>query len=143
VLLVCSESPDRRLIETVLHHWDIDVVSCDSLCDAQLALRRGNVRLVFCDEKLKDGGYRDFLALIRRKRRKPRAVVMAPGVEPEREHLEALESGAFDVICKPCTRNDIQWMIIYALRDDSRRVTWQSPPASREGGTAGRTIKLQ
>jgi DNA-binding NtrC family response regulator len=143
VLLVCSENPDRRLIETVLRHWDIDVVSCDSLCDAQAALKRRNVRLIFCDEKLKDGGYRDLLALIRGKRKKPRAVVMAAGVEPEREHLEALESGAFDVISKPCARNDVQWMIIHALREDSHRVPWESLAASRERRTARRTSKLQ
>lgn len=143
VLLVCPDNADRRLIEAILGHWGIDEVSCETLRDAQAALRRRAVRLVFCESALADGSYRDLLALLDTKRPKPRTVVMTLGVEPEKEHLEALQSGAFDSISKPCSRNDVQWMVIHALQDPSDQ---PNPPSSTSGGkrrTFRRTVTIQ
>jgi DNA-binding NtrC family response regulator len=143
VLLVCPDNADRRLIEGVLRHWGINVASCETLRDAQAALRRRAVRLVFCENGLEDGSYRDLLAFLDTKRRKPRAVVLTVGVEPEKEHLEALQSGAFDSISKPCSRSDVQWMVIHALQDHSDQANRPSPGSARKRRSLRRTVLLQ
>ena len=142
VLLVCPDDADRRMIEAVLRQWGIDTVSCETLREAQAALRRRAVRLVFCANALEDGSYRDLLALLDRRRRKPRAVVMTLGVEPEKEHLEALQSGAFDSISKPCSRSDVQWMVIHALKDQRDPTDLPSSTSSNKRRSLRRTVTV-
>lgn len=78
-------------------------------------IARPDVALTFCDDYLPDGSYRDLLdALPRMTRRVPLVVVMS-GEDRDRTHRDAIEHGAFDVIASPCSKQDVQWIVIRTM----------------------------
>ena len=74
--------------------------------------------LIFCEDTLSDGTYRDILRSPG-KAIKTRLVVISE-VSDDQKYNEAKQLGAFDVISSPCRRSDIQWMVIRAIQEESR-----------------------
>lgn len=78
-------------------------------------ITRPDIALIFCDDCLPDGSYRDLLdGLPRMTRRAPLVVVMS-GQDRDRTYREAMEQGAFDVIASPCSKQDVQWIVIRTM----------------------------
>lgn len=97
---------------------------CASLQESRDVLRDESLAAVFCEDCFEGGTYRDFLALAQRPRKVP-VVVM---VSESNQHLapkDAMALGAFDVIPNPCSKKDVQWMVI--------RATKQERSAARDG----------
>ncbi len=76
--------------------------------------------LIFCDETLGDGTYRDLLRDLS-KAAKARVVVMSLAPDRDDTYNEAITLGAFDMIASPCRRSDVQWIAIRAMQDEVRR----------------------
>jgi len=83
-------------------------------------MRGSNPTLIFCDEKLDDGSYRDLLRDFTAPR-KPCFVVMASSPDVDQTFKEAVSLGAFDLIAEPCKRSDVQWIAVRALQEDAKR----------------------
>ena len=79
-----------------------------------------NPSLIFCEETLEDGTYRDLLGGMT-KSPKARFVVISPSAELDANYNEAISLGAFDMIASPCRRSDVQWIAIRAMHEDARR----------------------
>lgn len=93
----------------------LESLICPSIQNASPLIARPDIALTFCDDYLPDGSYRDLLnALPRVTRRAPLVVVMS-GEDRDRTYREAMEQGVFDVIASPCTRQDVQWIVIRAM----------------------------
>ena len=115
VLVVSSEAANRRAIEEVTRAWMIDAIICSSLQESRAILATHGVAAVFCEDHLTDGTYRDLLSIVP----KVPVIVMVSDDKDESVDREALALGALDVIGSPCSRQDVQWMIIRTIQDRS------------------------
>ena len=61
VLVAYSDSEHGQVLVTILGHCGLMPVFCSSLKEAQTLLGREGIRLVFCEERLSDGSFRDML----------------------------------------------------------------------------------
>jgi DNA-binding NtrC family response regulator len=122
VIIVCSDLHKRQVIEAAVRGWTEDIVYCALLREAREKLGHSNtLTIVFCEQLLSDGSYRDLLVSLRRGPRKTRVVVMMPGANPEAEYQEAMQQGAFQVMMSPYRHDDARWMVIQAVQEETRR----------------------
>jgi DNA-binding NtrC family response regulator len=120
VLVASSDIEHRRLLVKILDALNLNVISCGALREAADVLSRQGVDLVFCDEQLPDGSYRDLLAPRRSVRRTPRLVVTIRTGEWE-EYLEAMRLGAFDAVRRPLHPTDIEMVVLRAMHGEERQ----------------------
>jgi DNA-binding NtrC family response regulator len=99
----------------------IDGYCAPSIQQAKEALNLRSYAVIFCEERLHDGSYRD---LLRDVRLAPEAdvsfVVMLCTGEWE-EYLEALRAGAEEVLRCPLQPTDIDLALIHAMRNGTHR----------------------
>jgi DNA-binding NtrC family response regulator len=117
VLVATSNDEFRALLSQVLGSWRLQSTSCSTLAEARQAISDSQVLLVFCDRNLPEG---DFSALLNVASRHapPKIVVLLP---EDGEYAQAIGMGAFDALPIPCQRQDVQWMLIQAMRDDNNK----------------------
>ena len=120
VLVVCANIEDRRAFMRVLNGLSSNVFSCSTLAQADELISRQTVNLVFCDEHLSDGTYRDLLSLTRSQQRTMRVVVITH-VGEWKEYLEATHLGAFDVIPFPLRPTDVELTVIRAMHGEEQK----------------------
>jgi DNA-binding NtrC family response regulator len=130
MLVICS-TENRKVIESAILEWSLEVCWCLTLQQARRGLRRGNHALVLCEAELPDGTYQDVMTLLKHKLVQVRVIVMADAYS-EDSYREAIEVGAFDVISAPYKRTDVQWIIMQAVQ--SRPV----PAAKKRGPQTSR-----
>jgi len=123
VLVVSADIDHRRALEQVFAPLSLSVISCSALEQAAEVLSRQTVNLVFCDDSLADGSYRDLLTNALAGRKMPRFVVTMRTGEWE-EYLEAKRSGAFDVLRRPWHPTDVEMVFLRAIHED-RRAAYQ------------------
>jgi DNA-binding NtrC family response regulator len=116
-IVVSSDIERRRQLADILIRQGADPICVSSVRECQEALAQRQARLVFCDEHVADGSYKDLLAAYRLSDRKPRLVVTSQLADWEL-FKEAMRSGAFDVIAAPCRPTDVEWMLIQAQREE-------------------------
>jgi DNA-binding NtrC family response regulator len=105
----------------------MDPVCCSGVQEALGLLSEVNPSLIFCEETLADGTYRDLLREIS-KSLKSRFVVISPTADLDQHYNEAIALGAFDMIASPCRRSDVQWIAIRAMHEDARRTASKRRP---------------
>lgn len=103
-----------------MSHWSIETVPCNGVREARTLLPTTRPSLIFCEEDLPDGTYRELLQDISKAAR-TRVVVISADAELDTHYNEALALGAFDMIASPCRRSDVQWIAIRAMQDELRR----------------------
>jgi DNA-binding NtrC family response regulator len=119
ILVVSSDLADRDQLTGVLASLGLDPVPTSSLRECREILAQKKVGLVFCDRHLTDGNYQDLLATSPQSGDRPRVVVTSHRADWD-EYREAMRCGAFDIICAPCRRADVEWMVVQAKRADRR-----------------------
>ncbi len=117
VLVASSDMEERRNLVRVFEGLSMNVISCNGLSQATEVLSRQPVDLIFCDDNLADGSYRDLLAAGKTKQNAPRVVVTSRTGEWE-EYLEAMRLGAFDVVRRPWHPTDVEMVVLHARRED-------------------------
>jgi DNA-binding NtrC family response regulator len=115
MLAICS-AENRRMIQSAIMEWSLEVCWCLTLQEARRRLRRGNHALVLCEAELPDGTYQDVMKLLQHKLDRTR-VIVASASPSEHCYSQAIEMGAFDVISGPCGRTDVQWIIMQAIQN--------------------------
>jgi DNA-binding NtrC family response regulator len=129
-IVVSSDIERRRHLAGILTQQGSDPICVSSLRECQEVLGNRRARLVFCDEHVADGSYKDLLAAYRLSDRKPRLVVTSLLADWEL-FKEAMRRGAFDVIAAPCRPTDVEWMLIQADREERLTGSRIPQPASR------------
>jgi DNA-binding NtrC family response regulator len=114
VLIVCSDAENSRVIEEAASGWMLESIVCSSLQEFRALPSKPEVAVIFCEERLHDGTYRDLLSIA-----EAPVVVMISNVSNSGAHRDAIELGALDVVASPCSRNDVQWMVIRAMQDQN------------------------
>lgn len=118
-VLIIGADANRDVLKSAMSHWHLEPVCCSSLQDARQVLPDDSLSLIFCEETLADGTYRDLLRGSRPL--KTRFVVISPVPEVDETYEEAMQLGAFDMIASPCRKSDVQWMMIRAIQEEARR----------------------
>jgi DNA-binding NtrC family response regulator len=120
ILVLSAELEDRLALSRILETQDLEPICSATLQEALETLHKETVGLVFCGKNLPDGSYKDVLAAVRGLKSRVRVVVTSHQSDWD-EYLDAMRSGAFDVIAVPCRPTDVEWMVIQAKRDERNR----------------------
>ena len=110
-IMLATVDPDIRSSMTgLLDSYKLKAVSVTTLEELRLALSKETISACFCGFWLVDGTYRDVVRQLRRQPTEiPVIVVCAPGCSEEyRDHLAALNIRAFDYICYPYRKADLE-----------------------------------
>jgi len=119
VLIIGAET-NREIVRTTMAQWALETTFCSSVHEARPLLTNSGFSLVFCEDQLSDGTYQDLLGPTV-KPVKSRFVVLSPTPEADDKYEEAMRLGAFEMIASPCRKSDIQWIVIRAMQEESRR----------------------
>ena len=116
VLLLTPNLEVRQPLLRTLDRLSADTVTCSTRAQAEELLAKQEFELVFCDEHLSDGSYRDLIHPNNCPGRVPRIVVTTRTGEWD-FYFKALGDGAFDIARSPWHSTDIEMILIRALRD--------------------------
>jgi len=122
VLVASADVEHRRALIRLLDNLSLNVLSTSDLRQAEEVLARQSVSLVFCDDQLPDGSYRELLTTRRMGHKAPRVVVTTVTGE-WKDYLEAMRLGVFDVIHAPFHPTDVELVVIRAIHDEEQRAT--------------------
>lgn len=117
-LVISPDSDARRDLLGALLRCGVDAFVCPRLIEARSHLKSESFRIVFCEDSLPDGDFRDVLRIVTHTNAKlPVVVCSRLGESPA--YLEAMELGAFDYIAPPYRTGEVQFIINTALRQFS------------------------
>jgi DNA-binding NtrC family response regulator len=119
VLVACTDMSNRSALVHMLEGMSVNVFSCSTMNQISDVLSKQKVELVFCDENLSDGSFRDLLRAKQPWMGRPRIVVIFR-VGEWAEYLEALQLGVFEVISTPVHSTDVELAVIRAIRDEDQ-----------------------
>lgn len=117
VLLATADLETCRRLASILSQWGLATICAATVAKAKAILAQQDVPMVFCEDRLADGSFRDVLRAAKLVKSKTR-VVMTSRAQDENGHLEAVQLGAFDVIPCPCRPADVHRVVSHAMRDD-------------------------
>jgi DNA-binding NtrC family response regulator len=120
VLVVSCRPENRRMLMRVFDGLPIDAYSAPSLEQAREALALRSFSVVFCEERLPDGSYRELLRHVQSAPEDMRFVVMLCTGEWE-EYLEALRLGAEEVLRCPLQPTDIDLALIHVMKGGAHK----------------------
>ncbi len=121
ILIATADLETCRRLASILGQWGFEPVCASTVGQAQTILARQVVPLVFCDDRLADGSFRDLLSAVKFARPKVRVVVISPTGDRSGS-LEAIQLGAFDVVPRPCRLADVQQVIFHAMRSEEEKL---------------------
>ena len=116
VLVVCRDVDVARVIEEATQPWMFETEVRSSLRESRDLVEKRDFALIFCEECCEDGTYQDLLSTGRS--RKVPVVVMISDADQDFVFREAMALGAFGVVARPCSRKDVQWMVIRATQKE-------------------------
>ncbi len=112
VLIVSADLETLRTLSNVLSQWALEPICCSTVSEAQAALSEQVVPLVFCEDHLADGSFREVLRAAEFAGPRVRVVVTTRNGCRN----EAFRLGAFNVISCPCQISDVQQTIFRAMQ---------------------------
>jgi len=117
VLVVSGNLESRRPINKILEALSIDFTCCSTVAQTEQVLTLQRPNLLFCEERLPDGGYADIL--VRSAGISAETVVLTRTGDWDL-YMEATRRGAFDVIRSPWRPTDIELIVLRAIREQKR-----------------------
>lgn len=115
VLVASSDPRNRRALANIVGECGLKAVVSSSVSEVQATMTRESICLVFCEDRLPDGSFRDVLRTVA-ECRSPVLLVMFSRLCDWKCYLEAMQLGAFDCIAPPYRRNEIERIVRNALR---------------------------
>ena len=117
VLVVCAEMKSRNALIRMLEGMSVGVFSCSTVNQAMEVLSSQKIELVFCDENLSDGSFRDLLRANQVYVGRPHIAVIAQ-FGKWADYMEALQLGDFEVISSALYPTDVELAVIRAMRGE-------------------------
>jgi DNA-binding NtrC family response regulator len=133
--LIIGAETNCDIVRKTMAQWALETTSCSSVHEARPTLTNSGFSLIFCEDQLTDGTYQDLLGPTV-KPGKSRFVVLSPTPEADDKYEEAMRLGAFEMIASPCRKSDIQWIVIRAMQEESRRGGSRRRATPHENGNA-------
>lgn len=120
-VLIVSERPDHlRPLIRVLDASSARISACFTIRQARAIFSRQPVDLVFSDEYLSDGSYRELL-LASRLGQKPASFVLLLRTGEWEEYLDAMRLGALDVLRCPLEAAEVEATALRAIAQKEKR----------------------
>jgi DNA-binding NtrC family response regulator len=113
VLIASSRLETRRALMCILDGLPVNTIASRTVAQAQKVLAKQQINIVFCDDVLPDGTYRDLLLM--RSIGKPR-VVVTTHTFTLKDHYEAVVQGAFAVLECPPESINVELIVFHAAR---------------------------
>jgi DNA-binding NtrC family response regulator len=121
ILVVSANLESRREVSNILEALSVHVIPCSTVAQTEEVLSDQHPNLIFCDQRLPDGGYADVLELKPPGRCAPPIVVLTRNGEWEL-YMDATQRGAFDVIRSPWCPTDIELSLIRGVREEKHKI---------------------
>ena len=116
VVSPCLEN--RKALLRILDGLSADVFAVARIAQAREVLEARTIAVIFCEESVSDGTYRDLLAFAAAQQKNIQFIVMlTTGEWPE--FLEALNLGAEALRC-PLQPTDVELALIHAMRREQK-----------------------
>src|SRR5258708_34443470 len=100
VLVVGSAVGKRNALIDILEECGLEPVIASNLGEVSNILARRPMHVVFCEDNLPDGGFREILRLVKANRPEIQ-VVLSSMLGDVNESIETINLGAFDFIAPP------------------------------------------
>jgi DNA-binding NtrC family response regulator len=132
ILLATIDSDIRRSMEELLQNYRITTLWASGMEEIKSALAKEDVAACFCGFWLVDGTYRDVVRHLKSERADvPVVIICAPACPQEyRDYLAALNIRAFDFICHPYRRIDLERILNSAMALRDRPAEMPASPAN-------------
>lgn len=124
-LVAVPDVRGRTALASALETKGLDPLFASTLDEAKTILRHEAVAVVFCQQRLADGGFEDVLAENAKLTPNIPIIVCSPS-DDSSLYIDVMSRGAFDFIAFPYSRHEIDWVLSCALR----------APAARAAGAA-------
>jgi DNA-binding NtrC family response regulator len=115
VLIVSSRIENKRTLLRSLEGLPVNTCSASTIFQALEFLATHPLAVIFCEERLPDGSYRELLTSLPSSPQMNRFIVVQCTGEWE-EYLEALRLGAAEVLRAPLQSTDIDIALFHAMR---------------------------
>jgi DNA-binding NtrC family response regulator len=99
----------------MLRNCGLYVMEVATVEQSRSVLGERTIPLIFCEDHLADGSYRDLLAALHRAQPSTELVVLSRTGEV-RDYLEAMQSGAFDFLSPPIGWTQLENILARAAR---------------------------
>lgn len=139
ILLATTDPEIRRTMFEILEGYAIDILWASGMEEIKSALAKQSVVACFCGFWLVDGTYRDVVRHLKRQYAEiPVVIVCSPTCPNEyRDYLAALNIRAFDFICHPYRRVDLERILYSAISLRDRQAKIPASTASPLEGSIG------
>jgi DNA-binding NtrC family response regulator len=114
VLIVSSRIENKGTLLRTLEGLPVNTFSASTVFQALEFLAIHPLAIIFCEERLPDGSYRDLLGSVPSSPQMNRLIVVQ--CAGEWEYLEALRLGAAEVLRVPLQSTDIDIALFHAMR---------------------------
>jgi DNA-binding NtrC family response regulator len=119
-LIVSASIENRKALLRILDGLPVDTFVAATIGQAQEVLSCHSIEVIFCEESLPDGSYRQFLEPPTAKNKLKRIVVMLRTGEWD-EYLEAMRLGVTDVLRCPLQPIEVELVLIGVAHDRARQ----------------------
>jgi two-component system, NtrC family, response regulator HydG len=116
-LLITDDGACAKRLAEALAASGLEAKRCSTVRDGMSAIRQGSADLVFCQERLADGTFRDVLNFLFPRNRMP--LIVCSNFYNTKVYIEAMSLGAFDYVAFPYSPQDLRWIIANALNKSS------------------------
>ena len=117
VLIVSPDRENCRTIASILDGWGLDILCAATVAHARRILLQRSVSMVFSEDCLSDGNYRDVLRAAKLGNPSAHVVVTSRRFDPDfYKQSSVAPPGTVEVIPCPCYLSDVQWAIVHAMR---------------------------
>jgi DNA-binding response OmpR family regulator len=122
-MAILPSQEDRFRLSEIFQHsrWHLDLSRC--LSDARALLNEVHIGVVLTDCHLPDGGWKDVLHELQRRRQTAPPLIVVSRLADERLWAEVLNLSGYDVLATPFRPDEVLWSISSAWRkwrDQSR-----------------------
>jgi DNA-binding NtrC family response regulator len=115
ILIVSCRPENRKMLMRIFEGLPVDSYVASNLDEARMTLKSRQFAVVFCEERLRDGSYRELMSEVQSNAPDTQFIVLLCTGEWE-EYLEALRLGAEEVIRCPLQPTDVDLALIHAAR---------------------------
>jgi len=124
LLIVSSRIETKRALLRIVEGLPINAFTSSTIERAWEVLMSKPIDVIFCDDRLPDGHYPDFLSAVRSEFRTARFVLMLNSQDWEewQECLQPMRRGAIDVLRDSYQPTDVELILIRAGREAGHEV---------------------
>jgi len=106
VLVTGCDAGKRTALLNMLEEYGLEPMIASNVEETRQILERRPLHVVFCEDKLPDGGFREVLCLVKASRPEIQ-VVLSSMLGDVHEYIEAMNLGAFDFVAPPYRSSEI------------------------------------